>query len=137
MAPYLNGNSIPLDIGSGSGYITACMAKMCKYAYGIEHIEELIPRSIESIKKTGAENFEIIKGDGRIGHEKQSPYDVIHVGVAFNPVFVDVLMKQLKKGALILPLELGFGQSLFSFTFDSDENEIKKHIIDVMFVPLN
>jgi len=43
-----------LDIGSGSGYLTACMAIMVGEkgkAVGIDHISELVTKSIENVKK--------------------------------------------------------------------------------------
>lgn len=47
-----------LDIGSGSGYLTACMATMLGNngkAIGIDHIPELVAKSIENVKKDNAE----------------------------------------------------------------------------------
>ena len=139
MAPHLGEGTSALDIGSGSGYIVACMAKMGAAAYGIEHIQPLIPRSIEAVKKAiGDAKFEIKHGDGRLGWPEHAPYDVIHVGAAAEPRVVDTLMKQLKpNGVLIIPLELGYsGQSLFEYSFGQDSKVIKRHICDVRFVPL-
>jgi protein-L-isoaspartate(D-aspartate) O-methyltransferase len=47
------GNRV-LDVGSGSGYLLACFAKMVGQsgrAIGIEHIEDLVKKSIENINK--------------------------------------------------------------------------------------
>jgi len=47
-----------LDIGSGSGYLTACMAIMVGEngkAVGIDHIPELVKNSIENVKKDNPE----------------------------------------------------------------------------------
>ena len=140
MAPHLGPGTSALDVGSGSGYIVACMAKMGAMAFGIEHIKELIPRSIESIKEAlSDEPFEIKEGDGRLGWAEHGPYDVIHVGAAAQPEVVDVLMKQLKpSGVLIIPVDLGEyrGQSLFEYSFDNEGKKVEKHICDVAFVPL-
>jgi len=44
-----------LDIGSGSGYLTVCFAKLMKspdsVAYGVEHIGELVKKSLDNIKQ--------------------------------------------------------------------------------------
>ena len=138
MAPHLGPGTAALDVGSGSGYIVACMAKMEASAYGIEHIKPLIPRSIEAVKKAiGDAKFEIKLGDGRLGWPEHAPYDVIHVGAAAQPEVVDVLMKQLKpSGVLIIPVDLHGGQSLFEYSFDESGKKVKRHICDVAFVPL-
>jgi len=47
-----------LDIGSGSGYLTACMAIMLGEngkAVGIDHIPELVEKSLENVKKDNPE----------------------------------------------------------------------------------
>lgn len=47
-----------LDIGSGSGYLTACMAIMLGNngkAVGIDHIPELVEKSIENVRKDNPE----------------------------------------------------------------------------------
>jgi protein-L-isoaspartate(D-aspartate) O-methyltransferase len=45
MAAHLGAGASALDVGSGSGYIVACIGKMGAKAYGIEHIGELVSRS--------------------------------------------------------------------------------------------
>ena len=139
MAPFLGPGTTALDIGSGSGYIVACMAKMCDKAYGIEHIAPLVPRSIEAVKKFIPEDkFQISLGDGRLGLPDHAPYNVIHVGAAAQPVVVGMLLKQLKpNGLLIIPVELSSGeQVLYAYTLDAEGKPVKKHVCDVMFVPL-
>ena len=137
MAPYLGPDATALDIGSGSGYIVACMAKMCKAAYGIEHIQQLVPRSIEAVKRY-VSNFEICVGDGKRGWPEHAPYDVIHVGAAAQPDVVEVLMKQLKpNGVLIIPVELAPGdQVLYAYKFDHDGKPYHEYVCGVRFVPL-
>ncbi|CAK9301277.1 unnamed protein product [Gordionus sp. m RMFG-2023] len=79
-----------LDIGSGSGYLTACMGMMVSpngKAVGVEHIPELVESSLENIKKHHAhllskDLVKIIEGDGRLGYKALSPYNAIHVGAA-------------------------------------------------------
>jgi protein-L-isoaspartate(D-aspartate) O-methyltransferase len=139
MAPLLGPGSSALDIGSGSGYTVACMAKMGAKAYGIEHIPQLVSRSIKAVSQVVPEDSFVIKmGDGRKGLPEFAPYDVIHVGAAAQPDVVTTLMKQLKpKGALIIPVELRPGaQSLFTYQFAPDGSIKKEHVCDVRFVPL-
>jgi protein-L-isoaspartate(D-aspartate) O-methyltransferase len=138
MAPLLGPGTSALDIGSGTGYIVACMAKMGAKAYGVEHLPPLIPRSIEAVKKVVSQDQFLIKlGDGRLGLPEFAPYDVIHVGAAAQPEVVNTLMKQLKpNGVLIIPVEQNYGQSLFTYRFEPDGSIKKKHCCDVRFVPL-
>ena len=77
-----------LDVGCGSGYLCAAFYEMLGRqgkVVGIEHIDGLCKFSIDNLKKNynfalESGGIEIICGDGRKGYEKESPYDVIHVG---------------------------------------------------------
>ncbi|CAH1404387.1 unnamed protein product [Nezara viridula] len=79
-----------LDVGSGSGYLTACMALMVGpsgLAVGIDHIKELVDSSRSNIKADHPELIEsnrlkLIVGDGRLGSPEDAPFDAIHVGAA-------------------------------------------------------
>jgi len=63
-----------LDIGSGSGYLTACMAIMLGEngkAVGIDHIPELVEKSLENVKK---DNPELLNSQKVILESKISEY---------------------------------------------------------------
>jgi protein-L-isoaspartate(D-aspartate) O-methyltransferase len=99
-----------LDIGSGSGYLTVCMAIMTGStgrAIGIDHVPQLIQQSIETVKRhfinlMQTQRLRFIIGDGKQGFLKGSPYDVIHVGAAINMITTRFLVKQLKAGGRLL-----------------------------------
>uniref|UniRef100_A0AAQ5YRX6 Protein-L-isoaspartate O-methyltransferase n=1 Tax=Amphiprion ocellaris TaxID=80972 RepID=A0AAQ5YRX6_AMPOC len=79
-----------LDVGSGSGYLTACFARMTGPSgrvVGIEHIDELVQMSIKNVQADDAEllssgRIRLVVGDGRLGFPDGAPYDAIHVGAA-------------------------------------------------------
>ncbi|KAK9144837.1 hypothetical protein Sjap_004740 [Stephania japonica] len=102
-----------LDVGSGSGYLTACFAFMVGpngRAVGVEHIPELAAFSTENIQKSPVApllergSLSIDVGDGRLGWPECGPYDAIHVGAA-APEILQPLMDQLKPGGrLVIPV---------------------------------
>ena len=77
-----------LDVGSGSGYLCAAFYELMEQkgkVVGIEHIEGLAQMSYNNLMKNHSKQLEsgdiqIICGDGRLGFDKEAPYDVIHVG---------------------------------------------------------
>lgn len=90
------------DVGSGSGYLTACFARYLDghdvvhdgKVIGIEHQSELVKLGIENINEDNVELINsgrvlIVEGDGRLGYPQQAPYDAIHVGAAglFEMIF--------------------------------------------------
>lgn len=90
-----------LEIGAGSGYNAALMAKLCKKVYGIEIIKELVSYARQNLVTTGIKNVEIIYGDGSMGYEKAAPYDKIIVTAAC-PKIPQPLIEQLKENGIIL-----------------------------------
>ncbi|XP_030054344.1 protein-L-isoaspartate(D-aspartate) O-methyltransferase isoform X3 [Microcaecilia unicolor] len=79
-----------LDVGSGSGILTACFARMVGpkgKVVGIDHIKELVDDSIHNVGKDdptfiSSGRVQLLVGDGRLGYPQEAPYDAIHVGAA-------------------------------------------------------
>eukprot|EP00286_Rhodomonas_abbreviata_P007499 CAMPEP_0181319848 /NCGR_PEP_ID=MMETSP1101-20121128/17797_1 /TAXON_ID=46948 /ORGANISM="Rhodomonas abbreviata, Strain Caron Lab Isolate" /LENGTH=224 /DNA_ID=CAMNT_0023427489 /DNA_START=109 /DNA_END=783 /DNA_ORIENTATION=+ len=133
-----------LDVGSGSGYLTACMAIMVGtsgLAVGIEHVPDLVKRSIENVKADGkgglleAGNLVLTEGDGRLGYPPSAPYDAIHVGAA-APTIPEALVQQLKPGGrLIIPVGVR-SQNLLQVDKGTDGKIQETVLTGVRYVPL-
>jgi|SRR3989344_521376 len=101
----LGGETI-LDVGSGSGWVSALLAhavgpkgRVC----GIERIEQLVEFSKNNLSKYNFNNLEIIHGDGTKGLKKYAPFDKIHVAAAASAI-PRALKEQLKIGGkMVIP----------------------------------
>jgi len=134
-----------LDIGSGTGYLTACMAIMLGpngKAVGVEHIPELVNRSIENLKKDNpglltSKRVVLIAGDGRQGYPDESPYDAIHVGAAASTI-PPALINQLKPGGrMAIPVGSAYGNQQFKQVDKLQNGQVViKDLFPVAYVPL-
>src|SRR5512132_3726636 len=66
-----------LEIGTGSGYQAAVLAKLAREVYSIEIIEPLAARARETLAGLGYRNVEVRTGNGYLGWPEHAPYDRI------------------------------------------------------------
>jgi len=142
---HLQNGKRALDVGSGSGYLTLCFAKMMTdptgKAYGVEHIKELVDLSLENIAKNHKEyitegRVRMFQADGRMGLPDYAPYDAIHVGAAAEEIPKELVEQLAKGGRLIVPVGK-FGYQDLTVVDKDMEGKIKKSkVLGVTFIPL-
>lgn len=154
LEPFLKPGARVLDVGSGSGYLTAVIASAIfgredsdgtGVAAGIDVYSELVRKSRAAVQKVSSEHKKWLDegklvleaSDGWNGRPEGAPYDAIHVGAAAEQV-PDALAEQLKPGGrLVVPVgKQGLGQELLVMDKQSDGSMVTGDRISVMFVPL-
>ncbi|XP_020285316.1 protein-L-isoaspartate(D-aspartate) O-methyltransferase-like isoform X2 [Pseudomyrmex gracilis] len=141
----LHNGARALDVGSGSGYLTVCMALMMGkngLAVGIEHIPELKATAEENIRQDHANllrdgRVELVVGDGRLGYPERGPYNAIHVGAAAKEIPQALIDQLAPGGRLIVPLgRENSDQTLVQIDKTLDGKTKQQYLMGVMFVPL-
>ncbi len=93
-----------LEIGAGSGYQTAVLARLAGQVYAIERIAELARVAQTRIRALGIYNATVKCFDGTLGWSAHAPYDAVLVA-AGSPEVPEPLLAQLKVGGrLVLPV---------------------------------
>jgi protein-L-isoaspartate(D-aspartate) O-methyltransferase len=132
----LTGKEKVLEIGAGSGYQTALLARCADVVIGVERITELAFNARDALREAGINNASIVVGDGTLGRRTEGPYDVILVAAA-SPEIPKPLVEQLKpNGRLILPLGDRATQTITQVTKHPDGSTETQQLTDVRFVPL-
>ena len=124
-----------LEIGTGSGYQTAILARLARSVVSMERHASLAARASETFALLGITNVHVVIGDGSNGHPDGGPYDRILV-TAGAPAIPEALRAQLADGGrLVIPVgSEGFQRLILverhGTTFTDQEGE------GCVFVPL-
>ncbi|HSS59394.1 MAG TPA: protein-L-isoaspartate(D-aspartate) O-methyltransferase [Solirubrobacteraceae bacterium] len=103
----LTGDEQVLDVGTGSGYHAAVLARLAGHVWSVERHPGLSRRAAAALDATGVRNVTLLVGDGALGHPEQAPYDAVNVAAAMGRV-PDALAEQLTSGGrLVGPVDDG------------------------------
>jgi protein-L-isoaspartate(D-aspartate) O-methyltransferase len=94
-----------LEIGTGSGYHTAILAKLASRVYTIERIKPLLDESFERLLSLEVRNVHFRYGDGTLGWPEAAPFDRILIAAAAPRIPESLLKSQLVDGGIaIMPV---------------------------------
>lgn len=126
-----------LEVGTGSGYAAAILARIARQVYTIERHAELAEQAARSLREQGFDNVQVQHGDGTLGWPEHAPYDAIVVAAGGREVPQPLLDQLAIGGRLVIPVgEEKTLQSLVRMTRTSPDNYIREELCDVRFVPL-
>ncbi|MCE9520947.1 MAG: protein-L-isoaspartate(D-aspartate) O-methyltransferase [Alphaproteobacteria bacterium] len=126
-----------LEVGTGTGYQTAILARLAKRVYTIERHAALMAKAQERVKKLLLFNVEFRVSDGMRGWPGQAPFDRIIVTAAARENPPQELLNQLNiKGIIVIPIDRGgHGQVLVRIKRTAQGFQ-SADLLPVKFVPL-
>lgn len=94
-----------LDIGTGSGYHAALLARLTRHVWTVERHTDLSAQAAANLAAAGIDNVTLVVGDGSRGHPPEAPYDAINVAAAAWRSVPPALEDQLAPGGrLVVPV---------------------------------
>lgn len=124
-----------LDVGSGSGWTTALLAKIVGAkgkVYAVEIIPELVERGYQNVKSAGIRNVKFFKAGSEYGLPKHAPYDRILVSAAATDVPPELLAQLKPGGKMVIPV----GNDILEIEKNRDGNTETFPHHGFAFVPL-
>ncbi len=133
----LRGDERVLEIGTGSGYAAAVLARLAREVHSVERIAELAEGAARALAAQGVANVQVHCADGTLGWPEAAPYDAIVVTAA-GPDVPDALVEQLAPaGRLVMPVGGRDGtQQLLRLTRRGAHETHRETLMGVRFVPL-
>ena len=131
----LQGHERVLEIGTGSGYQGAVLARLAAEVVSVERIGPLAERARQVLAETGAANITVLAVDGSDGWPDGAPWDAIVV-TACAPHLPPLLLGQLRDGGhLLIPVSKGREQILYRYQRQGQEVLVEQSL-SCRFVPL-
>jgi protein-L-isoaspartate(D-aspartate) O-methyltransferase len=131
----LHGDEHVLEIGTGSGYQGAVLARLARSVVSVERIRPLAERARQVLADLGTTNITVLAEDGSGGWLESAPYDAIMV-TACAPQLPPVLLGQLRDGGrLLIPVDKGREQILYRYRRQGEQVLVEQSL-SCRFVPL-
>ena len=108
----LTGSERVLEIGTGTGYQAAVLARLVPQVFTIERIPDLAAVATANFRRLGLRNVSIKVFDGTYGWSDQAPFDRIIVAAAAPEVPQPLIQQLTRKGKMVLPLGAAGNQRL-------------------------
>jgi len=124
-----------LDVGAGSGYQTAILARLARNVYAIERIEALTEKMITALGNLNIRNVTACTGDGSLGWPEEAPFDGIICGAGAPEVPQPWVDQLADGGRIVLPVGGQDFQTLVVVEKTGDKVR-RREICDVRFVRL-
>jgi protein-L-isoaspartate(D-aspartate) O-methyltransferase len=131
----LEGGELVLEIGTGSGYSAAVLARLARRVVSVERVPELAETARGHLEELGIDNVEVIVGDGSRGHPEEAPYDAIAIHAATPEAPHSLLAELAVHGRLVVPIATGSADLLVAFVRENG-NLRQETIGPCRFVPL-
>ncbi len=131
----LEGEETVLEVGAGSGYSAAVLARLARSVIAVEREPQLTAEARERLAALGVGNVELIEGDGSVGLPERAPFEGIAVH-ATAPEPPPALLEQLAPGGrLVVPVAAAGIELLTLFRRANGEIE-SVALAPCRFVPL-
>jgi protein-L-isoaspartate(D-aspartate) O-methyltransferase len=124
-----------LEVGTGSGYVTALLAELTAQVFSVERHSALADRARKVVAAFGYTNIHVLTGDGTLGLSANAPFDAILVSAAASYLPSTLLAQLGDSGRMIIPVGSPGSQQLQFVRMQNDQPTISLREL-VVFVPL-
>jgi protein-L-isoaspartate(D-aspartate) O-methyltransferase len=131
----LDGSERVLEVGTGSGYQAAVLARLAREVVTVEVVDEMRERAAATLARLGVVNARVLAAGEEPGAPTLAPFDAILVAAAAPAVPPTLLAQLAEGGRLVLPVGERDSQELWLLTRRGGDVD-RRSLGGVRFVPL-
>ncbi len=124
-----------LEVGTGSGYMTALLAELAAQVYSVERHARLARQAEDTLARLGYHNVTVLVGDGTQGLADFAPYDGIVVSAAASQIPAALIDQLREEGRMVIPVGPPDAQEL-QLVIKHEGHPIVHRLDGCRFVPL-
>jgi protein-L-isoaspartate(D-aspartate) O-methyltransferase len=124
-----------LEVGTGSGYVTALLSLLCAEVYSVERHAQLAAAAESTLQQLGYRNVKIRVGDGSKGWPEYAPFDAILVSAATAEMPPALFVQLREGGRMMVPVGPSSSQELQLISKIGGQPEVRV-LEGCRFVPL-
>lgn len=109
-----------LEIGTGSGYVTALLGKLCREVISLDIFPDFTENAESRLRQHGINNVQLINKDGISGYREQAPYDAIVITGSISKMIDDFRLQLAEGGRLFVIIGISPVMEATLFTRSSD-----------------
>jgi len=121
----LTGNEKVLEVGTGSGYQAAILAKLARLVITTERLPPLAEAAKRVLDSLGYTNIEVHLAEETLGWQKGAPYNAIMVTAGAPRVSADLLAQLAIGGRMVIPVGSRYVQELYKITRHRKKNIVE------------
>ena len=121
----LTGNEKVLEVGTGSGYQAAILAKLARLVITTERLPPLAEAAKRVLDSLGYTNIEVHLAEETLGWQKGAPYNAIMVTAGAPRVSADLLAQLAIGGRMVIPVGSRYVQELYKITKHRKKNIVE------------
>ena len=121
----LTGNEKVLEVGTGSGYQAAILAKLAQRVITTERLPPLAEAAKKLLNSLGYTNIEVYLAEETLGWQKEAPYNAIIVTAGAPRVPADLLAQLASGGRMVIPVGSLYVQELYKITRQRRKNKVE------------
>jgi len=125
-----------LEVGTGSGWQTALLARLAGHVWSIERWADIASAACVALERHGVENATVVVGDGSRGLPTHAPYYAILVAAAFPRVPAPLVAQLAEGGRLVQPIGPGGADDVVLFAKRRGQLERRQLVTGAHFVRL-